>query len=186
MRAIRGRETAPELLVRSMVHRLDLQFRLHGRKLPKKPDLVLTRHRTVILVHGCFWGSHEAMAEYLHKEETWVHRNDVLQRDYKAHEANRNSASDLLLKVSVRIVERREAYQHFLIEAQDKLMIQVNRVMAPSRGDVQLEGDVSRLEKQSREMSARARAAIVRHAHRVRRTNGTCSAHLVVADGGDK
>lgn len=104
---------------------------------------------------------HEAMAEYLHKEETWIQLNDLLQQDYKAHEANRSSASDLLLKVSVRIVERREAYQEFLIEAQDKLMIQVNKVMALARGDVQLDGDVSRLEKQSHEMSARARAAIV-------------------------
>ncbi len=105
-------------------------------------------------------GEHEAMAEYLHKEETWVQLNDLLQRDYKAHEANRGSASDLLLKVSARIVERREEYQEFLIEAQDKLMIQVNKVMALARGDVQLDGDVSRLEKQSHEMSVRARAAI--------------------------
>ncbi|WP_418146123.1 hypothetical protein ABL850_22895 [Variovorax paradoxus] len=104
---------------------------------------------------------HEARAEYLHKEETWIQMNNRLQQDYKAHEANRSSASDLLLKVSVRIVERRQAYQEFLIEAQDKLMLQVNKVMALARGDVQLEGDVSRLEKQSHEMSARARAAIV-------------------------
>src|SRR4051812_48307916 len=59
MQAIRGKDTTPELLVRSMVHRLGLRFRLHGRKLPGKPDLVLTRHRTVILVHGCFWHRHD-------------------------------------------------------------------------------------------------------------------------------
>jgi DNA mismatch endonuclease (patch repair protein) len=59
MQAIRGRDTTPELIVRSMVHRLGLRFRLHGRKLPGKPDLVLTRHRTVILVHGCFWHRHD-------------------------------------------------------------------------------------------------------------------------------
>lgn len=53
---------------------------------------------------------HEAMAEYLHKEETWIQLNDLLQRDYKAHEANRSSASDLLLKVSVRIVVNRPGF----------------------------------------------------------------------------
>lgn len=59
MQAIRGRDTTPELVVRSMVHRLGLRFRLHSRKLPGKPDLVLARHRTVILVHGCFWHRHD-------------------------------------------------------------------------------------------------------------------------------
>ncbi len=58
MQAIRGKNTVPELRVRSMVHRLGLRFRLHGRGLPGKPDLVLARHRTVIFVHGCFWHRH--------------------------------------------------------------------------------------------------------------------------------
>lgn len=59
MQAIRGRDTTPELIVRSIVHGLGLRFRLHSRKLPGTPDLVLTRHRTVILVHGCFWHRHD-------------------------------------------------------------------------------------------------------------------------------
>ena len=87
-------------------------------------------------------GEHEAMAEHLHKEQTWRQLNEPLKQQLKDHDANRSAASDLLLKVSVRIVERREAYQEFLIEAQDKLMIQVNKVMALARGDVQLDGDV--------------------------------------------
>ncbi len=59
MQAIRGKDTTPERLVRSMVHRLGLRFRLHGRNLPGKPDLVLAKHRTVIFVHGCFWHRHD-------------------------------------------------------------------------------------------------------------------------------
>jgi DNA mismatch endonuclease (patch repair protein) len=59
MQAIRGKDTTPELLVRSMVHRLGLRFRLHGQKLPGKPDLVLAKHRSVIFVHGCFWHRHD-------------------------------------------------------------------------------------------------------------------------------
>lgn len=59
MSRIRSRDTVPELAVRRLVHRLGFRFRLHNRRLPGKPDVVLPRHRTVILVHGCFWHQHE-------------------------------------------------------------------------------------------------------------------------------
>ena len=58
MSHIRSRGMKPERLVRSMVHRLGYRFRLHRNDLPGKPDLVLTRHRVVIFVHGCFWHWH--------------------------------------------------------------------------------------------------------------------------------
>jgi DNA mismatch endonuclease (patch repair protein) len=58
MSAIRGHDTTPERLVRSTLHRHGLRFRLHVRDLPGRPDIVLTRHRTIILVHGCFWHLH--------------------------------------------------------------------------------------------------------------------------------
>ena len=58
MRAIRSKNTQPELLVRRLSHRLGYRFRLHGALLPGKPDLVFPRHRKVIFVHGCFWHSH--------------------------------------------------------------------------------------------------------------------------------
>ena len=59
MSQIKGRDTKPEMLVRSAAHRLGLRFRLHDKRLPGKPDLVLPKHRTVIFVHGCFWHRHE-------------------------------------------------------------------------------------------------------------------------------
>lgn len=58
MSCIRGKNTRPELTVRSFLHRAGLRFRLHA-KLPGKPDLVLPKHRTVVFVHGCFWHRHE-------------------------------------------------------------------------------------------------------------------------------
>jgi DNA mismatch endonuclease (patch repair protein) len=58
MSRIRGRDTKPELLVRSILHRLGFRFRLNRTKLPGRPDVVLTRHRTVVFVHGCFWHRH--------------------------------------------------------------------------------------------------------------------------------
>ena len=58
MGRIRGKDTGPELVVRRLVHALGYRFRLHRRDLPGSPDLVLSRHRKVIFVHGCFWHRH--------------------------------------------------------------------------------------------------------------------------------
>ncbi len=58
MTAIKSRHTKPEIIVRSIVHRLGFRFRLHDKKLPGKPDIVLPKHKKIILVHGCFWHIH--------------------------------------------------------------------------------------------------------------------------------
>lgn len=58
MSRIRGKDTKPEMIVRSLVHQMGYRFRLHRRDLPGKPDLVLPRHRKIIFVHGCFWHLH--------------------------------------------------------------------------------------------------------------------------------
>lgn len=58
MSRIRGRDTKPELLVRSLLHRMGYRFRLHRKDLPGKPDIVLPKYRTAIFVHGCFWHRH--------------------------------------------------------------------------------------------------------------------------------
>ena len=55
MRSIRSSNTKPELLVRSILHRLGYRFRLHQKNRPGCPDIVLPRHGVVIFVHGCFW-----------------------------------------------------------------------------------------------------------------------------------
>ena len=53
MSRIRGRDTAPERAVRSLLHRLGFRFRLHPRTLPGRPDVVLPKYGSVVLVHGC-------------------------------------------------------------------------------------------------------------------------------------
>lgn len=58
MSGIRGKNTKPELLVRSHLHRAGLRFRLHSRHLPGTPDIALPSRRVAILVHGCFWHRH--------------------------------------------------------------------------------------------------------------------------------
>lgn len=59
MTAIKSRHTKPEIIVRSMLHRLGFRFRLHDTKLPGKPDIILPKYKTVIFVHGCFWHQHK-------------------------------------------------------------------------------------------------------------------------------
>src|SRR5436305_11353986 len=59
MSRIRGKDTTPEKVVRSVLHRMGFRFRLHGKKLPGRPDIVLARYKAVILVHGCFWHRHK-------------------------------------------------------------------------------------------------------------------------------
>ena len=59
MSRIKGKNTRPEILVRSLLHRLGYRFRLHRKNLPGKPDIVLPKYKTVIFVHGCFWHRHE-------------------------------------------------------------------------------------------------------------------------------
>lgn len=58
MSGIRVRDTKPELVVRSYLHRRGLRFRLTPRALPGKPDIVFPKFRTVVFVHGCFWHRH--------------------------------------------------------------------------------------------------------------------------------
>jgi DNA mismatch endonuclease (patch repair protein) len=68
MSRIRSRDTIPERTVRSLLHRMGFRFRLHSR-LPGRPDIVLARCRTVILVHGCFWHRHET-CQFAYKPKT--------------------------------------------------------------------------------------------------------------------
>jgi DNA mismatch endonuclease, patch repair protein len=58
MSRIRGKDTKPELIVRSIVHQMGCRFRLHRKDLPGTPDLVLPGRSKVIFVHGCFWHMH--------------------------------------------------------------------------------------------------------------------------------
>jgi DNA mismatch endonuclease, patch repair protein len=58
MSQIKGKNTAPERIIRSFLHRAGFRFSLHA-KLPGKPDIVLPKYRVVVLVHGCFWHRHK-------------------------------------------------------------------------------------------------------------------------------
>ena len=58
MQAIRSKNTKPELYVRRLLHKIGYRFSLHKKELPGQPDIVFTRRRKVVFIHGCFWHSH--------------------------------------------------------------------------------------------------------------------------------
>lgn len=58
MAAVRGADTAPERLVRTALFRAGFRYRLHVKRLPGRPDIVLAKYKTVVFVHGCFWHGH--------------------------------------------------------------------------------------------------------------------------------
>lgn len=87
MARVKGTNTRPELLVRSTLHRMGFRFRLYRRDLPGCPDIVLSRYRKVILVHGCFWHGHEGCprsARPSSNQEFWEKKLSAnMERDKK-------------------------------------------------------------------------------------------------------
>jgi DNA mismatch endonuclease, patch repair protein len=85
MGRIRGQNTAPEKHLRQLLHRKGFRFRLHGRGLPGRPDLVLVRYNAAIFVHGCFWHRHTGCAiayEPRSRLEFWTRKfEENMERD---------------------------------------------------------------------------------------------------------
>ena len=59
MSRIKGKDTKPEMLVRKFLHANGFRYSLHKKGLPGRPDIVLTKYKTVIFVNGCFWHGHD-------------------------------------------------------------------------------------------------------------------------------
>lgn len=87
MSRIKGKDTKPEMLVRRFLHGHGFRYRLHDKKLPGKPDLVLPKYKTVIFVNGCFWHGHEG-CNYFKIPQTntqwWMSKiADTKEKDFK-------------------------------------------------------------------------------------------------------
>lgn len=65
MSRIKGKDTKPEMLVRKFLFSKGFRYRLHDKKFPGKPDIVLPKYKTVIFIHGCFWHGHEGCKYYV-------------------------------------------------------------------------------------------------------------------------
>jgi len=90
MSRVKGRNTQPEMAVRRALHRMGFRYRLHASDLPGRPDIVLPRHRKVVLVHGCFWHGHEGCpraARPSANADFWAHKLDAnIHRDAEVRE----------------------------------------------------------------------------------------------------
>jgi DNA mismatch endonuclease (patch repair protein) len=91
MSGIRGKNTKPELQIRRLLHRYGFRFRLHVVNLPGKPDIVLSRYRAAIFVHGCFWHGHDCP----------LFKYPSTRPDFWREKIGRNRANDDKFKVAL-------------------------------------------------------------------------------------
>lgn len=87
MRAIRSKNTRPEITVRSLLHAAGFRYRLHVSDLPGKPDLVFPKYRAVIMVKGCFWHGHDCPLFKWPSSNIFFWRNKIKRNQTKDAEA---------------------------------------------------------------------------------------------------
>jgi len=100
MSGIKGKNTKPEVLVRSMLHKMGFRFRLHRKDLPGKPDIVLPRYRTVIFVHGCFWHRHDN-CKFAYEPKS---RRDFWETKFKANVQRHFTVENLLVEMGWKVI----------------------------------------------------------------------------------
>lgn len=92
MRAVKSRDTKPEMIVRRMVHAMGKRYRLHRKDLPGKPDLTFPRLKKIIFVHGCFWHGHDCKRGDRRPKEN---------ADYWANKISRNKERDTKAQIAL-------------------------------------------------------------------------------------
>ena len=98
MGRIRSKDTKPEIIVRSLLHRAGYRFRLHCRNLPGTPDIVLPKYKSIIFVHGCYWHRHEdCKYAYIPKS-----REDFWEKKFKANVERHKKVSHQLQELGWR------------------------------------------------------------------------------------
>lgn len=100
MSRIRSKDTKPEKIIRSILHKQGFRFRINRKDLPGKPDIVLPKYKTVIFVHGCFWHRHEG-CKYAYTPKSnidfWNKKfSSTLQRDKNIQNKLRKSGWKVL------------------------------------------------------------------------------------------
>lgn len=91
MSRIRSADTKPEMVLRSVLHRMGFRFRLHCRELPGRPDIVLPKYHMVIFVHGCFWHQHPGCIEAVRPKTNEKYWAAKLEGNVKRDKKNRRA-----------------------------------------------------------------------------------------------
>jgi DNA mismatch endonuclease (patch repair protein) len=132
MRAIRSKNTAPELLIRKLLFSLGFRFRLHVKTLPGTPDIVLPKYRTVIFVHGCFWHGHDCHLFTLPQT-----RRDFWQAKIDANRQRDLRSEDMLTRAGWRVLSVWEcALKGRLKQEPGELADQLASLIRDDRSDV--------------------------------------------------
>lgn len=101
MSRIKGKNTKPEMLVRKFLFANGFRYRLHDKKLPGKPDIVMAKYRTIIFVHGCFWHGHEDCKYYSipkTRTEWWLNKiNRNKENDFESIKKLENYGWEVIL-----------------------------------------------------------------------------------------
>lgn len=101
MSKIRSKNTKPERMLRSVLHRLGFRFQIHRKDLPGKPDIVLPKYRTVIFVHGCYWHYHKDCREGRIPSTNSAFWKNKLEKNVLKDKQNRTSLETLGWRVLV-------------------------------------------------------------------------------------
>jgi DNA mismatch endonuclease, patch repair protein len=91
MSRIKAKDTKPELIVRKYLHSNGYRYRLHDKKLPGKPDIVLKKYNTIVSVHGCFWHGHDGCKYFVvpkTRTQWWL---DKINRNKEKDIENKNA-----------------------------------------------------------------------------------------------
>lgn len=120
MARVKATDSIPELTVRRLLHGLGYRYRLHRNNLPGRPDIVLSKHKSVIFVHGCFWHHHKGCKKSKlpeTNENFWKKKIlDNVARDKRTVRELRKTGWKVLVlwECQVRSSELQKKIKHFL------------------------------------------------------------------------
>jgi DNA mismatch endonuclease (patch repair protein) len=101
MSRIKGKNTKPEMLVRKFLHANGFRYKLHDKRLPGKPDIILPKYKTLIFVHGCFWHGHKNCKYFVvpkTRTDWWLNKiNGNIANDNKALKALRKEGWKIII-----------------------------------------------------------------------------------------
>jgi len=101
MSKIRSKDSVPEIKIRKALWRMGYRYRLHYKKLPGKPDIVIVKHKIAILVHGCFWHRHKNCIEASRPKTNSDYWESKINKNIERDKKNRREITKLGWKVII-------------------------------------------------------------------------------------